>query len=66
MPNAVPTPPLDTGARLGELCAMRLDDLAADREGVVITRRLQARSVSPPVTSRAAIRGWSNSTRCLR
>ncbi|MFE5532479.1 tyrosine-type recombinase/integrase, partial [Embleya sp. NPDC056538] len=57
---------LDTGARLGELCAMRLDDLSAGGESVVITRRPRARSVSPPVTraeppspsTRKALRNW--------
>ncbi|WP_067068839.1 site-specific integrase [Carbonactinospora thermoautotrophica] len=41
---------LDTGARAGELCAMRVDDLAPDLTTIRITRRPQARSVNPPVT----------------
>ncbi|KRV50482.1 hypothetical protein AQ490_15485 [Wenjunlia vitaminophila] len=57
---------LDTGARAGELCALRVDDLADDLTTVRIVRRPQARSVSPPVTevlplsapSRAALRHW--------
>ena len=57
---------LDTGARAGELCAMRLQDLGPDRETIVVTRRPQARSVTPPVRetvplsapTRAALRWW--------
>lgn len=57
---------LDTGARAGELCALRLDDVAEDLTTVRLVRRPQARSVSPPVTevlplsppARAALRRW--------
>ena len=57
---------LDTGARAGELCALRLDDLDADERTVRIVRRPQARSVNPAVTevlplsgpTRAALRRW--------
>jgi integrase len=63
---------LDTGARVGELCAMRISDLDLDlsRAGagpvLTVVRRPQARSVSEPVTERiilssgtaAALRHW--------
>jgi integrase len=59
---------LDTGARVGELCALRVEDL--DTSGaepiVTIVRHPQARAVSEPVTERillspgtdAALRHW--------
>jgi len=57
---------LDTGARVGELCALRLEDLADDLGTVRVTRRPQARTVTPPVTevlpltraTRAALTRW--------
>ncbi|WP_461009957.1 tyrosine-type recombinase/integrase [Streptomyces capparidis] len=57
---------LDTGARVGELCALRLDDLPGDLATVRVVRRPQARSVSPPVaevlplsgSTRTALRHW--------
>ncbi|MFI6981354.1 hypothetical protein ACIBSV_22540 [Embleya sp. NPDC050154] len=57
---------LDTGARAGELCALRLTDLAPDERTVRIVRRPQARSVNPAVTevlplsgpTRAALARW--------
>ncbi|WP_377268187.1 hypothetical protein [Peterkaempfera sp. SMS 1(5)a] len=57
---------LDTGARAGELCALRLDDLGEDLDQVRVVRHPQARSVSPPRTevlplsggTRAALRQW--------
>ncbi|MFI1580252.1 hypothetical protein [Embleya sp. NPDC020630] len=57
---------LDTGARAGELCAMRLDDLGPDECTVTIVRHPQARTVNPAVTevlplsgpTRAALRRW--------
>jgi integrase len=58
---------LDTGARVGELCAMRIEDLDLTDEPVLtVVRRPQARSVSEPVTERiilspgtaAALRHW--------
>jgi integrase len=59
---------LDTGARVGELCALRLGDLDLSEAEAVLTvvRRPQARSVSEPATERillspgtsAALRHW--------
>ena len=57
---------LDTGARAGELCAMRLDDLAPDLSTVHFHRRPQARRVSEPTAerlplsagTRVAVRRW--------
>ncbi|MFF4648674.1 hypothetical protein [Streptomyces sp. NPDC001380] len=65
---------LDTGARAGELCALRTGDLGGGSGGgpggdlgeVRLVRRPQARSVSPPHTevlplsgpTRAALRRW--------
>lgn len=59
---------LDTAARVGELCALRVDDLDLSGSEPVLTvvRRPQARSVSEPVTERiilsagtaAALRHW--------
>ncbi|MYW06002.1 site-specific integrase [Streptomyces sp. SID3343] len=57
---------LETGARAGELCALRLSDLGPDDETVRIVRRPQARSVNPAVVevlplsgpTRAALRRW--------
>ncbi|MET7297726.1 tyrosine-type recombinase/integrase [Embleya sp. NPDC005575] len=57
---------LDTGARVGELCALRLTDLGSDEHTVRIVRRPQARSVNPAVTevlplsgpTRAALGRW--------
>lgn len=48
---------LDTGARVGELCAMRVDDLDVSGPEAVLTvvRRPQARSVSEPVTERIVL-----------
>lgn len=46
---------LDTGVRVGELCAIRLEDLAEDLSSVTVTRRPQARSVSPTVTERVPL-----------
>ncbi len=48
---------LDTGARVGELCALRIEDLdLSDPEAVLaITRRPQARSVAEPVTERIVL-----------
>ncbi len=48
---------LDTGARAGELCAMRLPDLAPDLSTVVVTRRPQARSVNEPTVERVPLSG---------
>ena len=59
---------LDTGSRVGELCALRVEDLDASGSEPVLTvvRRPQARSVSEPTTERiilspgtaAALRHW--------
>lgn len=57
---------LDTGARAGELCALRLGDLGAELEEVRLVRHPQARSVNPPRTevlplsapTRASLRRW--------
>lgn len=57
---------LDTGARVGELCALRLDDLDPRRRTVRVTRRPQARSTSEAVVERVvlsagtgrALRAW--------
>ncbi|MGA4539301.1 hypothetical protein ACPA54_04845 [Uniformispora flossi] len=57
---------LDTGARAGELCALRTRDLTADLATVTIVRKPQARSIAPPVTehhhltapTRIALRQW--------
>jgi integrase len=59
---------LDTGARVGELCAMRIEDLDLSGAAPVLTvvRHPQARSVSEPVAERiilssgtaAALRHW--------
>ena len=59
---------LDTGARVGELCALRIEDLDTTGPAPVITivRHPQARAVAEPVTERivltsgtaAALRHW--------
>jgi integrase len=59
---------LDTGARVGELCALKIDDLDASDGNPVLTivRHPQARAVSAPVTEHirlspgtdAALRHW--------
>jgi integrase len=59
---------LDTGARVGELCALRIQDLDVSEADAILTvvRRPQARSVSEPATERiilspgtsAALRHW--------
>ncbi|MDI2127775.1 hypothetical protein [Yinghuangia seranimata] len=57
---------LDTGARAGELCALKVADLAPDLDAVTVVRKPQARSVAPPTTerhelsdhTRAAMRRW--------
>ncbi|NUU21752.1 MAG: hypothetical protein HOV68_09595 [Streptomycetaceae bacterium] len=57
---------LDTGARAGELCALRLDDLGPDLATVTVVRKPQARSVAPPTTevhelsghTQAALKHW--------
>ena len=63
---------LDTGARVGELCAMRVEDLDLNPDGagaapvLTVVRHPQARSVSEPVSERiilssgtaAALRHW--------
>jgi integrase len=59
---------LDTGARVGELCALRIEDLDDDGPRPVLTlvRRPQTRQVGDPVTERiilspgtgAALRHW--------
>jgi integrase len=59
---------LDTGARVGELCALRVEDLDTSGPAPVLTlvRRPQARLVAEPVTelitlspgTRAALRHW--------
>jgi integrase len=46
---------LDTGARVGELCAMRLEDVDARRRSVRVTRKPQARSTSEPTVERVAL-----------
>ncbi|HWG23506.1 tyrosine-type recombinase/integrase [Actinospica sp.] len=48
---------LDTGARVGELCALTLAelDLEAREPSVVIVRKPQARRVAEPVTERIAL-----------
>jgi integrase len=48
---------LDTGARVGELCALRVDDLEVSGPESILTivRRPQARSVSEPVTERIVL-----------
>ncbi|HET9171094.1 MAG TPA: tyrosine-type recombinase/integrase [Actinospica sp.] len=48
---------LDTGARVGELCAMTLTDLdlEAREPSVTIVRKPQARRVAEPVTERIAL-----------
>lgn len=48
---------LDTGARVGELCALRIDDLDVSGAEALLTvvRRPQARSVSEPVTERIVL-----------
>ena len=48
---------LDTGARVGELCALRVDDLDTSSADAVLTvvRHPQARSVSEPVTERIVL-----------
>ncbi|NUS42254.1 MAG: tyrosine-type recombinase/integrase [Mycobacteriaceae bacterium] len=38
---------LDTGARVGEMCAMTVHDLAADRASLLVERRPQARTAAP-------------------
>jgi integrase len=50
---------LDTGARAGELCAMRLPDLAPDLSSVVVVRRPQAGSAEAPTTERIPLSGAS-------
>jgi integrase len=59
---------LDTGARVGELCALRVQDMELDvREpAITIVRKPQARRIAEPVTERialsrgtaAALRNW--------
>lgn len=59
---------LDTGARVGELCALRVEDLDTTGPAPILTvvRKPQARLVSEPVTehialspgTRAALRNW--------
>lgn len=46
---------VDTGARSGELCALRVDDLAADRRSVRLVRRPQARTVAAAVAERVPL-----------
>lgn len=48
---------LDTGARVGELCALRVEDLDLSGPEAVLTlvRRPQARSVSEPATERIVL-----------
>jgi integrase len=46
---------LDTGARVGELCALRLDDLSEGLRDVRVLRKPQARSVSEPRAERIAL-----------
>lgn len=50
---------LDTGSRAGELCAMRLPDLAQDLSSVVVVRRPQAGSTEAPTTERIPLSGTS-------
>jgi integrase len=57
---------LDTGARAGELCALKVADLSPGLATVTVVRRPQARSVAPPTTevhalngvTQAALRHW--------
>lgn len=57
---------LDTGARAGELCALKIGDLGPDLDTVTVVRKPQARSVAPPTTevheltapTRAALKHW--------
>jgi integrase len=57
---------LDTGARVGELAALTMSDLAEDLSSIHMVRKPQARSVNAPVEervrlsegSRAAVRSW--------
>jgi hypothetical protein len=57
---------LDTGARTGELCALKLADLGADNKDVRIVRKPQARSIAAAVTevhnlsghTRTALKHW--------
>lgn len=57
---------LDTGVRVGELCAMRMTDLDDGLFSIRVVRKPQARSVSAPVEervplsagARSAIRAW--------
>ena len=48
---------LDTGARAGELCTMRVDDLAPDLSTLRFDRRPQARRVSEPTPERLPLSG---------
>ena len=57
---------LDTGARVGELCALTVDDMELDaREpSITIVRKPQARRIAEPVTERIALsRGTAASLR---
>jgi integrase len=46
---------LDTGARVGELCALRTDDLGARLTTLRLTRRPQARSIAAPTVERVRL-----------
>ncbi|MFE4658241.1 hypothetical protein ACFRFJ_16350 [Streptomyces hydrogenans] len=65
---------LDTGSRVGELCALRLEDLSPTLEEVRITRRPQNRRPDAPVSvevyrlrraTRAALKHWLRVRRLL-
>lgn len=65
---------LDTGCRVGELCALRLEDLSPSLEEVRITRRPQNRRPDTPVSvevyplrraTRAALKRWLQVRRLL-
>ncbi|MGC0415826.1 tyrosine-type recombinase/integrase [Embleya sp. AB8] len=57
---------LDTGARAGELCALRLTDVGRDEQALRIVRHPQARTITPAMTeilplstpTRSALRRW--------
>ncbi|MEU2078600.1 hypothetical protein [Streptomyces sp. NPDC013489] len=64
---AMATVVLDTGCRVGELCAMRLEDLSPALEEVRVTRRPQNRRPNSPLSvevyplrrsTRAALQRW--------
>lgn len=46
---------LDTGARVGELCAMTVDDLSEDLDSVVVRRRPQSQRVNPAPVERVEL-----------